>query len=200
MAPLYVACIVEGRGDFNAAPVLLRRLVKFVNQDVYAKVRPFRIGRNKLALPGELERAVELAGRGLRLPGAVLILVDSDDDCPKKLAPLLLTRATGTANGRWPVGVVLANREFESWFIAAAESIAGHAGLRPDLRAPEDPESIRGAKQWLQKAMPPDRAYSPTVDQPFLAGQFDLKAARRAPSFDKLYREVEKFCSFAIPV
>jgi len=45
-------------------------------------------------LLGELERAVELAGRGLRSPGVVLIVIDSDDDCPKELAPLLLDRAT----------------------------------------------------------------------------------------------------------
>jgi hypothetical protein len=83
---------------------------------------------------------------------------------------------------------------------AAAESIAGHADLRPDLRAPLDPESIRDAKGWLQEAMPPGRRYLPTVDQPSLAGKFDLNAARRAPSFDKLYHEIEKFCSLAIPV
>jgi hypothetical protein len=153
MAPLYIACIVEGQGDSNAAPVLLKRLVKFVNPDVYAEVAPYRVSRSQLVLLGELERAVERAGRGLRSPGAVLITVDSDDDCPKELAPVLLARAIATSNGRWPVGVVLAKREFESWFIAAAESIAGHSGLRPDLTAPTDPESIRGAKEWLRRNM-----------------------------------------------
>jgi hypothetical protein len=151
-------------------------------------------------LLGELEWAVELAGRGLRSPGAVLIVIDSDDDCPKELAPLSLGRATATANGRWPVGVVLANREFESWFIAAAESIAGQSGLPVGLRTPPDPESIRDAKGWLQKAMPPGRKYSETVDQPSLASKFDLNAARRAPCFDKMCREIERFCSIAITV
>jgi hypothetical protein len=200
MVPLYIACMVEGQGDFNAAPVLLKRLVKFVNPDVYADVRPFRVTRSKLVLLGELERAVERAGRGLRSPGGVLIVIDSDDDCPKELAPVLLDRATRAAGGRWPVSVVLAEREFESWFIAAAESIAGHSGLPPNLVTPADPESIRGAKGWLQKAMPPGRAYSPTIDQPSLASKFDLGAARRAPSFDKMCREIERFCSLAIPV
>ena len=130
----------------------------------------------------------------------MLIVIDSDDDCPKELAPLLLARATGTANGRWPVGVVLAKSGFESWFVAAAESIAGHSGLPPNLVAPADPESIRDAKGWLQKAMPPGRKYSETVDQPCLASRFDLDAARRAPSFDKMYREIERFCSIAITV
>jgi Domain of unknown function (DUF4276) len=200
MVPLYVACIVEGQGDFNAAPALLKRLVKLVNPDVYADVRSFRVTRSKLLLMGELERAVERAGRGLRSPGVVLIVIDSDDDCPKELAPLLLARAMGTANGRWPVGVVLAKSEFESWFIAAVESIAGDSGLPPNLVAPADPESIRDAKGWLQKAMPPGRKYSETVDQPSLASKFDLNAARRAASFDKMYREIERFCSLAITV
>jgi hypothetical protein len=200
MVPLHVVCIVEGQGDVSAAPVLLKRLVKLVNPDVYVDVQPFRVSRNKLVLPGELERAVERAGRGLRLPGAVLIVIDSDDDCPKELAPVLLSRATGTANSRWPVGVVLAKSEFESWFIAAAESIVGHAGLPPNLVAPIDPESIRDAKGWLQQAMLPGRKYSETVDQASLASKFDLNAARRAPSFDKMYREVGRFCSLAITV
>jgi hypothetical protein len=90
--------------------------------------------------------------------------------------------------------------EFESWFIAAAESIAGHSSLPPGLCAPADPESIRDAKGWLQKAMPPGRKYSETIDQPSLASKFDLNAARRAPSFDKMCREIERFCSLAIPV
>src|ERR1022692_2216324 len=157
MVPLYVACIVEGQGDVSAAPVLLKRLVTFVNPDIYADVRPFRVGRSKLVLLGELERAVELAGRGLRSPGIVLIVIDSDDDCPKELAQVLLDRARRAAGDRWPVGVVLAKREFENWFIAVAESIAGYAGLRPDLTAPPNPESIRGAKEWLHRNMLSDR-------------------------------------------
>jgi len=73
--------------------------------------------------------------------------------------------------------------EFESWFIAAAESIAGHSSLPSGLCAPADPESIRDAKGWLQKAMPPGRKYSETVDQPSLASTFDLNAAGgRRPS------------------
>jgi hypothetical protein len=48
--------------------------------------------------------------------------------------------------------------------------------------------------------MVPGKAYSPTVDQPSLASKFDLNAARRAPSFDKMCREIERFCSLAITV
>jgi hypothetical protein len=152
MLAFSVACIVEGHGEVPAVPILIRRLVELVNPAVYANVG-----------------AVELAVRGLPVPGSVLIIIDSDDSCPKELAPELLTRALRTAAGRRPVGVVLAKMEFESWFIAAAESIAGHSSLPPGLCAPADPESIRDAKGWLQKAMPPGRKYSETIDQPSLA-------------------------------
>jgi hypothetical protein len=170
MSAFSVACIVEGHGEVPAVPILIRRLVELVNPAVYANVqRPIRKPRGTLLREGGIEGAVELAVRGLPVPGSVLIIIDSDDSCPKELAPELLTRALRTAAGRRPVGVVLAKMEFESWFIAAAESIAGHSSLPPGLCAPADPESIRDAKGWLQKAMPPGRKYSETIDQPSLA-------------------------------
>ncbi len=184
MAPLYISCIVEGQGDVNAVPVLLKRLVKLVNPNVYADVHPFRASRSKLVLLGELERAVERAGRGLRAPGVVLIIVDSDDDCPKELAPMLLSRAMDTANRRWPVGVVLAKSEFESWFIAAAESIAGHSALPPHLAAPADPESIRDAKGWLQKepCLKVESIPRPWTNLRWQAGSISLPRDGRLPS------------------
>jgi Domain of unknown function (DUF4276) len=198
MLTLHLVSIVEGHGEQSAVPILLRRIVEVVNPQVHAHIqRPFRVNRSSL-LKDRLEDAVERAIRGLPRPGAVLVLLDSDRDCPKELAPTLLERAARIAGGRCPVGVVLAKYEFENWFIAAAESVAGHAGLRADLRAlPDDPESIRGAKEWLRNRMIRGKTYSETVDQPRLAGTFDLKAARRAPSFDKLYREIERFCALA---
>ena len=42
--------------------------------------------------------------------------------------------------------------------------------------------------------MPPNSKYSETADQPAFADTFDLTLARRAPSFDKLYREMEQIC------
>jgi hypothetical protein len=90
-----------------------------------------------------------------------------------------------------PVSVVLANREFEAWFIAAAESLAGQHGFRADLDAPADAERIRGAKEWLREHRADRRPYKPTVDQAPLASAFDLTLARsRSPSFGKFCRDV----------
>ncbi len=66
----------------------------------------------------EVERAVEFAARRMEPPRAILILIDADDDCPAQVGPELLHRAT-VARSDVPLGVVLAKREFEAWFLAA---------------------------------------------------------------------------------
>ncbi|MFF4120597.1 hypothetical protein ACFY0P_45210 [Streptomyces sp. NPDC001714] len=65
--------------------------------------------------------------------------------------------------------------------------LPGLAGLPP----PPRPESIRRAKEWLSRRMPPGATHQETAHQPSFAVQFDLDAARAAaPSFDKLCRHV----------
>jgi hypothetical protein len=105
---LNLGCIVEGHGDVEAAPVLLRRLQQASHADLYLDIpRPSRAGRYKLVKPGELEAKVELLARQLKTPRAILILIDAEDDCPKELAPDLLARAR-KARSDIPIGVVLA--------------------------------------------------------------------------------------------
>ena len=86
---------------------------------------------------------------------------------------------------------MLANREFEAWFLAAAASLAGQLGFSRDLRPPENPEAPRDCKGWLSKQRPHGHPYKETVDQAPIASAFDLKTAReKSPSFDKFYRDV----------
>jgi hypothetical protein len=186
-----VALIVEGHGDVAAVPVLLRRIAAEVAAVRLTEVpRPIRIPRNRIVKEGEIERAVALA-RGLTDPGdGILILIDADEDCPAQTGPALLARARACRPER-PVSVVLAKMEFEAWFLAAAESLRGVRGLPQDLAAPPDPEGIRDAKGWLGARMPPARRYRETIDQAAMARAFDLAAARRAPSFDKLCRDLD---------
>ena len=76
----------------------------------------------------------------------------------------------------------------EAWFIASIESVRSKLGIDRDVAVPPEPESVRGAKEWLSEKI--GRRYSETLDQPALAAIFDLDLARRAPSFDKFVREV----------
>ena len=186
-----IACVVEGHGDVEAVPVVVRRIGSRSHPNVVLQVSvPVRQPKSRLIKPGELERAVELAARRIGRIGAVLVVIDSDDDCPAQLGPTLLRRASGAVHGV-PIAVAIAKREMEAWFIASVESLAGLVGLPNDLVAPAEPENIRGAKEWLTQRMAGNRSYSPTLDQPVLAREFDLDRALGADSFDKFRRVVE---------
>lgn len=186
---IHVACVVEGHGDVEAVPIVVRRIADAIELPAVIQIaRPIRTPKSKLVKPGELERAVELAARTIGHRGAVFVLLDSDDDCPGELGPRLLGRILQHRDLH--VSVVLAKREFESWFLAAAESLAGQSGLIENLQGPVNPEEIRGAKEWLSERMVMGRTYSPTVDQPILARNFSFEMARRATSFEKFQRDV----------
>lgn len=190
-----VTCIVEGQGERHALPLLVRRIGERLDPPAYWDVPPaIRIPRTKLLRPGELERAVTLARSNVLNSaggtGAVIIMIDADDDCAAELAPDLLQRAR-SAVGDIPVEVVLAVMEFEAWFLAALPSLRGHRGIREDAEVPACPEGIRGAKEAVGRQMLPGFTYSPPADQSALVGSMDLDVARAASSFDKLWRVVE---------
>lgn len=185
-----LAAIVEGHGECEAVPVLVRRIAQTLDPALSPLVQPIiRVPASRLVKQGEIERAIELAARKNAGQGGVLVLLDCDDGCPAEEGPTLLRRAT-KARADFPVSVVLAKREFEAWFLAAAESLRGRRGLPADLISPENPEDIRGAKEWLTEKMLQGQSYAESSDQPALTAVFDMNAARRADSFDKCYREV----------
>jgi hypothetical protein len=179
-----ISCIVEGRGEVAAVPLLLRRIAWESSQTSLEIPRPVLAPRNRLLKGSELDRYVELAVRKASGQRALLILLDADDDCPKQLGPDLLKRAI-TVRADVPIAVVLAKREFEAWFLASSESLVRKGKLPLNFVAPPKPEEVRGAKERL------GQSYSETRDQPGLTATFDFESARKnSPSFDKCYREV----------
>lgn len=186
-----IAPIVEGHGDSRAIRPLIERVASAYCADTaVVVVRPWRVQRSRLLKPDELERAVTTVARQIGdRDGGILVLIDADDDCPRELAPNLLARARA-AHGGVAVEVVLAEREFEAWGLAAARSLRGWRGLPDDLEPPPNPQNIPGAKEWLTERMPGSAVYSPTADQPSLAATINLDQARSASSFDKFCRAV----------
>jgi hypothetical protein len=187
-----ISCVVEGDGEVEAVPILIRRIAELVKPDSLVRIpRPIRLPKTKLRKKDELTRAVRLAKLNVPAQGGIFVLMDADKDCPAILGPHLREQVL-SVSGETPVGIVIAKAEFETWLIAAAESIAGKRGLSADMTAPEDPESILAAKGWLDRHMPRNRCYRETLDQPALTAVFNLTAAQRSPSFEKCYREVVK--------
>jgi hypothetical protein len=187
---LKIGCIVEGHGEIEAVPILVRRITQEVYPNLVVQlIPPVRVPKSRLIKQRELERTVEFVARGVGQQGGILILLDSDDECPATLGPGLLARAR-QVRADLPIRVILAKREFEAWFLASAESLRGRRGLADNLESPPNPESIRGAKEWLTARMSEGRRYVETLDQPALTASFDLQRARAAASFDKLFRDV----------
>ena len=189
--PVIIA-IVEGVGEVRAVPILIRRIAGAIVPSAAPQVpKPIRVNRDRLLKENVLERYVDLAARQSGPNGGILILLDADDDCPRDKAPEILRRATTARNDR-RIGVVLACREYEAWFLASADSLAGHRDLGSDTTAPANPEVIRDAKGWLTDRMAAGRAYQETRDQPAFSTLFDLDQARRTASFKKMWRTVEE--------
>ena len=187
---LAILPIVEGHSEVESVPILMRRIQEQMQAFHIRIARPFRIKRNKVVLTGELERAIKQGVKDRGNVGAILVLLDAEDDCPAKLAPELIQRCRQTTH--LPVSVVLANIEIEAWFLGGKESLRGACGIKSDAIAPSNPESIRGAKEQISINMEHGRRYLQTDDQPRLAANVDLNLIRgRCPSFDKFFREVQ---------
>jgi hypothetical protein len=156
--------IVEGHGEKQAAPALIRRIAQAFRFQASIKCEVRRVPKSQLVQPGELERAVEALTRQIGRTRPLLVLLDADDDCPKELANKLKARCRAK-HADLTISIVIAKKEYEAWFLAAARSLAGQRGLVEQLDPPVDPESVQGAKEWLTARMRSDQSYSPTRHQ-----------------------------------
>lgn len=185
--PLIVP-IVEGDGEVEAIPVLIRRIFFELGGGIHPLINaPIKIKSGSFLSDSDyFRRFVELAAaKAAQGDGRVLIVMDCEDDCPAKVGPRLLADAQ-TVRPDVNYVVALAYREYETWFLTAAESLRGHRGLPENLVAPSNPESIRGAKEWLGRQM--DSPYDPIVHQASFSARFNLIQARSNESFDRLIR------------
>jgi hypothetical protein len=198
MSRLRVAPVVEGEGEYHCVRILLERVWRELLGGEYLEVeRPIRRASGQLLKPGGLQDAVRLAVKALNDPAAsddpklVLILIDADENCPAQLGPRLLTFAR-EADPVVDIACVLANVEYETWFVAAAESLSKYIDLASTPVVPDSPEAARHKKAWVEQRFRKGK-YSETLHQPAMTRAMDLTLCRRrSPSFDKLCRELER--------
>lgn len=196
MSLLRIVPIVEGHGEDEAVPVLLRRIsTEMPSCGPFQVLKPIRGHRASLVKEEELCRAIGLAALKLKYsvqPGdrsMILVILDADQDLPCVLAPTL-ARFAHNCRADLDVCCIVANIEYESWFVASAETLGDY--LRLPEAIPLAPESLRLGKGWIQRHFNGPK-YSETVDQPRLTSKIDLQLCKsRSPSFDKLIRELER--------
>lgn len=177
--------VVEGHGEVQAVPVLLRRLVSEAETWGVGIGTPIRRTRHQLATEEGITASISLA-RGKPDCAAILVLFDGDDDCPAQLGPKVQEWADAAARDT-PCAVCIAHREYEAWFLATLDSIGAEWG-RDDVQHHPNPESPRDAKGEIERRML-GRGYKETTHQPKFSDYFCLSDAfRRSRSFRKLVK------------
>lgn len=201
MSRLRVSPVVEGHGEVKCIRILLERIwTELLGGEYIQVLQPIRVTRGKLVQDSELQNAVRLALRkssqplDIADPHMVLVLLDADEDLPCQLGPRLLKIARDV-DSRADVACVLANPEYETWFVAAAESLRAYLNLAVDETIPDNSEALHMRKAWISQRFQRFRGlqYSETQDQPSMTHAVDLGLCRsRSASFDKLCRELER--------
>ena len=188
--PLSIALMVEGQGEVQAAPLLLRRIFQEVYESFAVSIeKPFRVPGSKICnRSNDFRRAMQFLG--MKNPDAIFIIFDSDDDCPVSIAQDVRAAAQAEVVDT-PIFVVAAQREYEAWLLAGSAELEIVDKVAYE-KLPSSLESVRNPKLLLKKVLA-SGTYSETVDQSRLTGRFDLELARSlSTSFDKLVRDLGK--------
>lgn len=132
--------------------------------------------------------------------GALLVLRDEDDRCPREQGPILAGYLR-ELRLPFPAALVLLHPEYEVLFLPCLPQMAGQPLGSGTLRRsgivagtawpwPGDWERHRGIKEWLTRHYPENRSYKPTTDQLPLTQliDLDLLQAAEVPCFGTLER------------
>lgn len=192
MSKCYI--LVEGHGEVEAAANLVSRMASAAGLSMVWG-RPIRW--RDLHRETGLRRAAELI-RAKPDAGALLVLRDEDDECPRDRGPVFADwlRALRLP---FPAAIVLLHPEYEVLFLPCLDRMAGRTlgtgkaerpGLAAGTRWDHGWEDRRGIKEWLSHHYPEGRIYKPTTDQLDLTRMIDLDALRAAgvPCFGTLER------------
>lgn len=189
--------IVEGDGDIEAVPILLRYVLhELLNENTWNVIHPKKAHslpalRKKL---GKFLRYCEIEEDAQ----AILILLDLDDGCPA-IEAQQLAEDIRNLSPKLPVAIVFAHREYEAWFLASIQKIVQQEGqkyhfteaFRQDPRPPSHVENIRDAKGWISNQMLPGYRYKETLHQPSMTTLIDFElAAQLSRSLQRLRHAV----------
>jgi hypothetical protein len=227
LLPQRLVLFVEGKGDIGAVPALARKVLKGVSGEDALFVDhddPFRVSGVGSLVKDDCRnwrRWLESAGRTRKNLGAILLVLDGDQDrvpptwtaysteyqnsqfCAYRVAAMLAHQARSSRAGEaFSLGVVFAMKEFEAWLVGGVESLRGQSlaqgrGIVPANAVPPniDIEAKRDAKGMLRNIVP---AYDQSLDQGILANGLDVSLiAKRCRSFRRLESAVAKLAEAA---
>jgi hypothetical protein len=185
--------LVEGDGDKEAVPFLLRRMFPEAGCiECFPAARPIMCGDiPKLRRVGELEKYIQYGCN--RADGdSVILIVDCDDGCPATTALEFSYRVSAIANtARKKVGIAFMYREFENIFLNSLRELEQaypelQWALPPDVDIQWD--DIRAAKGTLNNLMR-NHYYKETRDQARFVSALNIAMLRtRSRSIEHILR------------
>ncbi|KXB29191.1 hypothetical protein AT959_18570 [Dechloromonas denitrificans] len=193
--------IVEGHGEIPAVPILIRNIL--ATRGIH-DVQPLSAWRHG-EYPSVAKKFDSIFLAAIKENAPILWVMDfdsKDHDCPVKEEQNLLARAESLRPG-WPIKIAFLVKEYETLFLIDETATRK---VFPDIPAktsfPENPENIRGAKEWLSKARPSSgSAYKETVHQAKITAHLNFELLRaRSSDFAHLERAVVELANSAVPL
>lgn len=183
--------IVEGEGDEEAVPELLRRLAYDLERfDV--TICPAQRRGDLPKVKGRFEAFFRTAALE---EAAIFWVMDYDcQECTDQARHVEELKALARRiDSRQRIEFVFMVQEFETLFLADwATTCSVFSDISVRAPAPTNPESIRDAKGYLSKARPKGSAYKPTQHQKRLAAQVNFDRLRAcSPSFNRFEAAVQ---------
>lgn len=197
--PENLVLLVEGEGDVEAAPRLIKKWLTEQNAwdalKLDDKRPPLKIGGVNAHVDRDRDKLRQKLGVAAKRPntGACLVLLDGDAKpfqrqpfCPAHAARSLATVSREVGGGDiFSVAVVYACVEYESWLLSGLSSLAGRPlkdgrqGVRADAEPPSGDLELapRDAKGYLSRSMV--SGYRESIDQEPLTDLIDLNVIRQ---------------------
>jgi hypothetical protein len=174
-----IALLVEGDGDYQSVPLLVRMLTAARGYfDMMVGTRPIMVGDIQSIMQSDKFPRLFQYAIGRDDIDSVLIVADCEDCCPVDAVKAVYLRTKAIVEqANKPLGIALFYREYETMFLVNAQHIARRCQsvqIDPTRLDPgADLEGIRDAKRAL-KSIIVNGSYKETRDQARLTGAMDV--------------------------
>jgi|SRR5665213_3340195 len=173
-----IGVILEGDGDYEAVPLLLRNIINFRQYfDMKIGARPIAVGDYIGMMKAErFLRFFRYALFRDDLDGIVIAL-DCEDHCALEVVQTTYERIRVLAvQANKPVGIILFVREYETMFLVDLADIASRCSIQINANAIShlgDPILLRDAKGHFSSTVQ-GGSYKPTRDQAKVTAAIDI--------------------------
>ncbi len=194
MGKIYV--IVEGDGEVQAAPLLIRRILhEYFEYYELQNVESINAHSNdNITKHNGLETLLEHTRQKSDCVG-VIVLLDAERTHYQCVVSLI-TNLSGRAKNLglpFPVALVCACCEYESWFLGSIHSLEGKNYLNASISFEGNPEEKCNAKEWINDNIKEGFSYRETRDQVKMTALLDIHhLIENVRSFRRMVHAIEE--------